>query len=67
MRTSGSRRLEVRPEFEQVGDRIIASARWVGEGDRRQDRYQVITVKGGKITDMQGFRSRREAERFAHR
>ena len=30
------------------------------------ERYQVLTLRDGKIMDMQGCASRREAERFAH-
>jgi hypothetical protein len=30
-------------------------------------RYQVLTFRDGKIVDMQGCSSRREAERFARR
>jgi hypothetical protein len=39
----------------------------MGTDGRRQVRYQVLTFRGGKIVDMQGCRSRREAERFASR
>lgn len=55
------------PQFTQVGDRIIGSAQWmVGDGEH-QERFMVFTVRDGKIADMQGFTSRREAERFARR
>ncbi len=64
----GELRLEVRPEFTQVGeDKIIGASEWMGTDGRRQVRYQVLTVRDGKIVDMQGCRSRREAERFARR
>jgi hypothetical protein len=63
----GSRRLEVKSEFRQVGtDTIIGSASWIGDG-QRQERFQVITLRGGKIVDMQGCKSLREAERYARR
>ena len=55
------------PEFVQVGDKIIGSAPWSEPGDRHQERFMVFTVRDGKIIDMQGFDSRREAERFARR
>jgi ketosteroid isomerase-like protein len=59
-------RLEVRPEFTQVGDdKIIGSSAWTGSDGRRQVRYQVLTLRGEKIVDIQGCRSRREAQRFA--
>ena len=64
----GGRRLEVQPEFVQVGDdKIIGSTQWLGADGRRQERFQVITLREGKIADMQGCSSRREAERFARR
>jgi hypothetical protein len=37
----------------------------LGADDRRQEHFQVITMHDGKITGMQGFASRRKAERFA--
>jgi hypothetical protein len=61
------RPLAVQPEFEVVGDRIIGSTSWTDEDGRRQERYQVLTVRDGKIVDLQGFASRRAAERFARR
>ena len=65
----GDRRLEVQPEFTMVGDdKIIGSKQWTGAGDgRRHERCQVVTFRDGKIVDLQGCRSRREAERFARR
>lgn len=54
------------PEFTRVAaDRIIGSALLLG--DEPQERYQVLTVRNGKIVDIQGCRSKREAERFARR
>jgi hypothetical protein len=64
----GNRRVEVQPEFRQVGTAtIIGSASWIGGDGRRQERFQVITLDEGKIVDMQGCRTLREAERFARR
>ena len=61
-------RLEVRPDFTQVGDdKIIGSTEWMGTDGRRKVRYQVLTLRDGKIADMQGCSSRREAERFARK
>jgi ketosteroid isomerase-like protein len=69
IRKRGDHRMEVtEPSFTQIGDeKIIGSAEWMGTDGRRQVRYQVITFRDGKIVDMQGCRSRREAERFARR
>lgn len=56
----------MQPEFQKVGDdRVIGSAMRLG--DEPQERYVVLTIRDGKIADMQGCRSRREAERFAQR
>jgi hypothetical protein len=68
IRKRAENRLEVRPEFTQVGDdKIIGSTEWMGTNGRRQVRYQVLTFRDGKIVDMQGCSSRRDAERFARR
>jgi hypothetical protein len=54
------------PRFTRIGpDRIIGSALWLG--DEPRERYEVLTIRDGKIVDMQGCRSKREAERFARR
>ena len=64
----GERRIEIQPEFTQVGDdKIIGSTQWLGADGRRNERFQVLTLRDGKIVDMQGCASRREAERFARR
>ena len=64
----GERRLEVQLEFTQVGDeKIIGSTQWTDTDGVRHERFQVLTLRDGKIVDMQGCASRREAERFAPR
>ena len=63
----GAGQVEVQPEFTQVGDKIIGSTVWLGAEGQRRERYQVLTLRGGKIVDLQGCASRREAERFARR
>ncbi len=64
----GDRRLEVQPEFTQVADDvIIGSSSWLGDDGRRRGRYQVLRLRDGKIVDMQGCATRRQAERFAQR
>ena len=64
----GEPRVEVQPEFTRVGDnKIIGSTQWMGADGIRHESYQVLTIRGGKIIDMQGCASRREAERFARR
>jgi ketosteroid isomerase-like protein len=63
----GRQGLEIRPEFTQVGDCVIGSARWIDEDGCSRERFQVLTVRDGMIVDMQGCATRREAERFARR
>lgn len=58
----------VRREFTTIGDdRVIGSTVWLGEDGDRIERYQVLTIRGGKIVDLQGCETRRQAERFARR
>ena len=58
----------MQPEFTQVGEnKLIGSTLWTGADGTRHERYQVLTLRGGKIIDMQGCASRRQAERFARR
>lgn len=64
----GANRVQVQPHFTRIGDdKVIGSTAWLGSDGRRQERFQVITFRGGKIIDMQGCASQREAERFARR
>ena len=68
IRKRGPRRIDVQPTFTRVGDDvIIGSTQWVNETGARQERFQVLTLRDGKIVDMQGCATRRQAERFAHR
>jgi hypothetical protein len=62
----GGRTPKAQPEFTLVGDdRIIGSTVWLDEDGRRIERYQVLTIRDGKIVDMQGCETRRQAARFA--
>jgi hypothetical protein len=63
----GGGRIEVQPEFTEVGDKIIGSTTWLAADGKRRERFQVLTLRDGKIVDMQGCTSRRQAERFARR
>ena len=58
---------QVQPDFTQIGDKIIGSTIWRDDDGTDVERYQVLTIRGGKIADMQGFRTRRQAERFARK
>ena len=44
---------------------VIGSTYWLDDDGRRQERYLVLTLRDGKIVDMQGCKTRRQAERFA--
>jgi len=64
----GSRTPTVQPEFTIVGDdRIIGSTVWLDDDGRRIERYQVLTIRDGKIVDLQGCDTKRQAQRFARR
>lgn len=64
----GGRTPSIEPEFTVVGDdRIIGSTVWRDEDGKRIERFQVLTIRDGKIVDMQGCETRRQAERFARR
>lgn len=54
--------------FTLVGeDKVIGSTRRLDPDGETHERFQVITIRDGRIADMQGCRARREAERFARR
>jgi hypothetical protein len=63
----GGRSPQVQPEFTQFGDKIIGSTIWRDDDGADVERYQVLTIRDGKISDLQGCRTRTEAERFAKR
>jgi hypothetical protein len=68
IRKRGGRTAAVQPEFTMVGDdRVIGSTVWLDELGERIERYQVLTIRDGKIVDLQGCETRRQAERFARR
>jgi hypothetical protein len=59
---------QVQSEFMRFGDdKILGSTAWLNDDGSRVERFQVLTIRDGKIADMEGFTSRREAERFARR
>jgi hypothetical protein len=64
----GGETAAVEPEFTLVGDHtIIGSTIWPDDSGGRTERYQVLTIRDGKIVDMQGCATKREAESFARR
>ena len=59
---------EMEPTFVQLGaDTIVGSAHWLDAEENRDDRYFVLTIRDGKIADMQACGSLRQAKRFARR
>ncbi len=64
----GGRTPTAQPEFTVVGgDKVIGSTVWLDDAGERIERYQVITIRDGKIVDLQGCETRQQAERFARR
>jgi hypothetical protein len=60
--------LDVQPTFTRVGeDIVIGSTAFADDEGRRSERFQVLTLRGGKIVDIQGCATRREADGFARR
>jgi ketosteroid isomerase-like protein len=57
-------------QVERVGDRVVVGGRWTMENGTRETAgrfFQVLTVRDGRIVDMQGCSSRRAALRYAKR
>lgn len=57
-------------QVEQVGDRVVVGGRWTmedGESETAGRFFQVLTVRKGRIVDIQGCTSRRAAIRYAQR
>lgn len=55
-------------QVEQVGDRVVIAGRWSaqdGHQSRARRFFQVLTVRDGKIVDIQGCNSRRAARAYA--
>ena len=57
-------------EADQVGDRLIVGGHWTMQDGSQETAgrfFQVVTVRDGRIVDMQGCASRRGALRYANR
>jgi len=64
----GLQRFEMRPVFTQVGDdKLVGSAEWVDAAGMHESRFFALTIRDGKIADMQACASMRQAQRFARR
>ena len=58
----------MQPVFTEVGkDTIIGSTQWEDAEGIRETRCIVLTVRDGRIADMQACASMRQAKRFARR
>jgi hypothetical protein len=63
----GDGRFRFEPTFTEFGDKLVGSAGWTDPEGRRHERHAVLTIRNGKIADMQECGSWREAKRFARR
>jgi hypothetical protein len=58
----------MQPAFTKAGeDQLIGSTKWVDADGVRESRSVVLTIRDGKIADMQVCGSMRDAKRFARR
>jgi len=58
---------EMGPKFIHIGDKIVGSSHWQDADGNRTERYQVLTIRDGRIADMQVCGTWRQAKRFAKR
>jgi hypothetical protein len=64
----GLHRFEMSPSFERLDDDVlIGSTQWTDEAEVIERRHFVLTIRDGKIADMQMCGSRRQAKQFARR
>jgi hypothetical protein len=68
MRKRGGQAPIVKPEFEWVADdAILGSTIWTNDDGTHVERFQVLQFRDGKIADMQGFATRRQADRYCQK
>jgi hypothetical protein len=63
----GPDRLLFEPTFTEVGDKLVGRTAWTDPQGTRHERHAVLTIRDGKIADMQVCGSWRQAKRFANR
>jgi len=63
----GKGRFRIEPTFTEVGDKLVGSTSWTDPGGTTHERHAVLTIRDGKIADMQVCGSWRQAKRFANR
>jgi hypothetical protein len=58
----------VDPDFQARAHKVIGSVRWIDpDGTPQRPIFLVLTIQEDMITDMQEFRTRVRADRFARR
>lgn len=68
-RRPGAKALELE-QVEQVGNQVVVGGRWTmqdGSSEEAGRFFEVLTVRDGRIVDIQSCRSRRAAIRYAGR
>jgi hypothetical protein len=63
----GAGRFLFEPKFTEIGDKLVGRTAWVDPEGRRHERHAVLTIRNGKIADMQVCGSWRQAKQFANR
>ena len=63
----GPGRFLFEPAFTEVGDKLVARTAWTDPQGTRHERHAVLTIRDGKIANMQVCGSWRQARRFANR
>jgi hypothetical protein len=63
----GAGRFLFEPTFTEIGDKLVGRAAWTDSEGTQHERHAVLTVRDGKIADMQVCGSWRQAKRFADR
>ena len=64
---NGPGRFLFEPTFTEVGDKLVGRTGWTDQRGTRHERHAVLTIRDGKIADMQVCGSWRQAKRFANR
>jgi hypothetical protein len=64
---NGPGRFLFEPTFTEVGDKLVGRSAWTDQRGTRHERHAVLTIRDGKIADMQVCGSWRQAKRFANR
>ena len=63
----GPGRFLFEPTFTEIGDKLVGTTAWTDPQGTRHSRHAVLTIRDGKIADMQVCGSWRQAKRFANR